>query len=101
LGAGTGTRAVLLSQNNKKSDKIPVTNVLKTDLTTLGQLGGTKVIKLNLDKTHPKAVIVEVPPGGVVFIQPPSGGALVSGEQYVGLLYEDQTPIATVVYLHL
>jgi hypothetical protein len=102
LGAGAGTKAVLLSQNNQKSDKIPVQNVIKTELTTLGQLGGTKVIKLKLDKTtHPNAVIIGVPPGGVVFIQPPVGGALASGEQYLGLLYEDQAPIATVIYLHL
>jgi len=102
LGAQTGAKPVLLTQNNKKSDKILVTNLAKTDLTTLGQLGGTKVLQLHLDKTtHPGAVIVEVPPGGVIFIQPPVAGTLVSGEQYVGLLYEDQTPIATVIYLHL
>jgi len=102
LGAGSGTGTVLLTQNNQQSDPIPVTNVSKTNLTTLGQVGGTKVIRLDLDKvTKPKAVIIGVPPGGVVFVQPPSGGVLVSGEQYVGLLYEDQAPVATVIYLHL
>jgi hypothetical protein len=102
FGAGKGTGTVLLSQNNQKSDKIPVTNVAKTKLTTLGQLGGDKIISLKLDDTtHPKAVTVGVPPGGVVFVQPLTGGVLVSGEQYVGLLYEDQAPIATVIYLHL
>jgi hypothetical protein len=102
LGAGAGTSVVLLTQNNQTSDEIPVTNVAKTVLTTLGQLGGTKVIQLDLDNTtYPKAVTVAVPPGGVVFIQPPTGGTLVSGEQYVGLLYEDQTPVATVIYLRL
>ncbi len=103
LGAGTGTRAVLLTQNNKKSDKIVVKNLNRVKLTNLGLLGGTKVIQLRVDDQtfkNDNAVIVEVPPGGVIFVQPP-GGTLVSGEEYVGLLYEDQAPIANVIYLHL
>jgi len=103
FGAGAGTRTVLLHQNNKKSDKIHVQDLTKVKLTNLGLLGGTKVIQLKVDTQTYKnegAVIVEVPPGGVVFVQPP-GGALVSDEQYVGLLYEDQAPIAAVIYLHL
>ena len=73
-------------------------------LTNLGLLGGTKVIRLHLDTKTFKdesAVIVEIPPDdGPVFVQPPTGGKLEKDEQYVGLLYEDQKPIATVIYLH-
>jgi hypothetical protein len=103
LGAGRVTRTVLLHKNNKKSDKIPVTKLGQVSLTTLGQLGGTKSIQLIVDKTPDDAadpngkgtVIVKVPPVG--FPAP----APAAGEQFVGLLYEDQTPIATVFYVEL
>jgi hypothetical protein len=99
--AGTGTRVVLLTQNNQQSDKILVSNLTKVNLTNLGQLGGTKAIKLAIDKfpdapgSQNGSVTVRVPPGGLT---PPLPS---QGEQYVGLLYEDQAPLATVIYLQL
>jgi hypothetical protein len=41
-------------------------------------------------------VRVDVPPGGFQGPNPPA-----SGEQFVGLLYDDQKPLARVVYLEL
>jgi len=105
FGAGTGTRTVLLDNvNNKTSDKILVKDPSDVKLTNLGLLGGTKIIQLTLLAFVSDGVVrVKVPPTppGPVFIQPPTGGALAVGEQYVGLLYEDGAPIATVIYLHL
>jgi hypothetical protein len=105
FGAGTGTRTILLDNvNNKTSEKILVKDLSKVKLTNLGLLGGTKIIQLTL-LTFPSedAVRVKVQPSppGPVFVQPPTGGVLAVGEEYVGLLYEDNAPIATVIYLHL
>ena len=100
FGVGTGASVVLLTQNNQKSDEISVTNVTKVKLTSLGQLGGTKSIQLALDVTpdgggsQKGTAVVKVPAGGIT-------GPLLAGEQYQGLLYEDQTPLATVMYLQL
>jgi hypothetical protein len=101
LGAGTGTKVVLLTQNNKKSEEIFVSNLANVNLTNLGQLGGAKAIKLVVEKNADSpgsqngSVIVKVPPGGFPPPQPSQG------EQYVGLLYEDEAPLATVFYLEL
>lgn len=101
LGAGRVTRTVLLHKNNNKSDKISVTNLSKVVLTTLGQSGGAKSIQLAFDQfpdsvgSQKGSVIVKVPPG------PFPAPAPAQGEQFVGLLYEDQTPLATVIYLEL
>jgi hypothetical protein len=103
LGTGSGTRTILISVQKPKSDKIPIKEATNVRLTPLGQLGGTNVIRLHLDTTSfTGAVVVGIPPGGApIFVQPPSGGQLKKDEQYVGLLYEGQKPIATVIYLHL
>jgi hypothetical protein len=97
------TTTVLVTTNNQKSRKVKVPDTNNAKLTSLGQLGGSKTITLNLVKpgmgaNSPAAgtVRVDVPPGGFQGPNPPA-----SGEQFVGLLYDDQKPLARVVYLEL
>ena len=97
------TTTVMLSTNNKKSEEIAVPDTAKANLTDLSQLGGAKTIKLDLmtpgvGPNPPAAgtVRVDVPPGGFTGANKPA-----SGERFVGLLFDDQKPLAWVVYLEL
>ena len=110
LGAGRGTKTVLLTVNKPISNEFPVNNVNKVKLTDLGLLGGTNVITLKPPRTTQDSLgsstgiaTVELPPpdGNPTFSGPAGFRQPTTGEQYVGLLYEDQGPIATVIYLEL